>query len=59
MNLPKSLFVVSTAVLLVVLMGVLLFIALRPGGALRTADPAAVVYEIRQLSELVSVRYMV
>jgi Protein of unknown function (DUF4230) len=59
MNVPKSLFVVSTVVLAVVLIGVLLFIALRPGGALRTADPSAVVYEIRQLSELVSVRYLV
>ena len=59
MNLPKSLFVVSTVVLSLLLIGVLLFIALRPGGALRASDPSAVVYEIRQLSELVSVRYLV
>jgi len=59
MNFPKSLFVATTAVLAVVLIGLVLFMVLRPGGALRAADPPAVVYEIRQLSELVSVRYLV
>ncbi len=59
MNLPKWPFVASTAVLSVLLVGLLLFIALRPGGAFRGADQPAVVYEIRQLSELVSVRYLV
>ena len=59
MNLPKSLFVVATVVLSVISIGLLLFISLRPGGALRATGPSAVVYEIRQLSELVSVRYLV
>jgi Protein of unknown function (DUF4230) len=59
MNFPRSLFVVSTALLMVLVIGLLLFIVLRPGGAFRKADPPAVVYEIRQLSELVSVRYLV
>jgi hypothetical protein len=59
MNPSKSLFVVATAVLSVISIGLLLFISLRPGGALRATGPSAVVYEIRQLSELVSVRYLV
>src|SRR5271154_5960137 len=59
MNLPKWLFVVTTVVLTTVLIGLLLFIVLRPGGAFRKAEPPAVVFEIRQLSELVSVRYLV
>jgi len=59
MNLPKSLLIVTTAVLLVILIGLVLFMVLRPGGALRAADPASVAYEIRQLGELVSVRYLV
>jgi hypothetical protein len=59
MTAPRSLFVISTMILLVLLIGLLLFIVLRPGGAFRKADPPAVVYEIRQLSELVSVRYLV
>ena len=59
MNFPRSLFVVSTALLMVLVIGLLLFIVLRPGGAFRKADPPAVVFEIRQLSELVSVRYLV
>jgi hypothetical protein len=59
MNPSKPFFVVATAVLSVISIGLLLFISLRPGGALRATGPSAVVYEIRQLSELVSVRYLV
>jgi len=59
MNVPKSLFVVTTVVLTAVLIALVLFMALKPGGVFRAADPPAVVYEIRQLSELVSVRYLV
>ena len=58
MNFSKSLFVVTTVVLSVVLIGLLLFIMLRPGGTFRATDQPTVVYEIRQLSELVSVRYL-
>ena len=58
MKIPRSWFVASTLVLAIIVAALLLPRLLHPGPRV-TADPPAMVREIRRMSELVSVHYLI